>query len=136
MGRLTRWLSAGGMAAACALVLAGPAAAFDGFGEATADSTYDRQIRFDVELAGGAPERLELLLSTPGSDSTFVIPVNPDEADATYVWDTSVDYVTPNTLVTYRWRATDGDEVVVSEPASIRYEDDRAGLRLADRAAR
>ena len=128
MGRLTRRLGAGGMAVAWALALAGPAAAFDGFGEATADSTYGRQIRFDVELTGGAPERLELLLSTPGTDSTFVIPVNPGEADATYVWNTSVEYVTPNTLVTYRWRATEGEDVTVSEPATIRYEDDRPGL--------
>ncbi|MGZ8512011.1 MAG: peptidase MA family metallohydrolase [Candidatus Limnocylindria bacterium] len=123
-----RWLGAGGLAVACALVVAAPAAAFDRFGEATADSTYDRQIRFDVELTGGAPERLELLLSTPGSDSTFVIQVIPREADATYVWDTSANYVTPNTLVTYRWRATEGEEVVVSDPATIRYEDDRPGL--------
>ncbi|MEP7082695.1 MAG: peptidase MA family metallohydrolase [Chloroflexota bacterium] len=123
-----RWLGAGGIAVACALVLAGPAAAFDEFGEATANSTYGRQIRFDIELSGGPPERLELLLSTPGSDSSFVIQVNPGEADATYVWDTSAEYVTPNTLVTYRWRATEGEEVVVSEPATIRYEDDRTAL--------
>lgn len=123
-----RWLCAGGLAVACALIVVAPVAAFDGFGEATADSTYDRQIRFDVQLTGGAPERLELLLSTPGSDSAFVIPVNPDAADATYVWNTSLEYVTPNTLVTYRWRATEGEDVIVSEPATIRYEDDRVGL--------
>ena len=123
-----RWLSAAGLAVACALVTVGSAAAFDGFGEATADSTYDRQIRFDVQLTGGEPERLELLLSTPGSDSTFVIPVNPDEADASYVWNTSVEYVTPNTLVTYQWRATEGEEVTVSDPGTVRYEDDRPSL--------
>jgi Peptidase MA superfamily len=128
VGRLTRWVGAGGAAFALALAIAGPAAAFDGFGETTAEATYGRQIRFEVELNGASPERLELLLSTPGSESTFVIPVNPGDGDATYVWDTSVDYVTPNTLVTYRWRATEGDDVVVSEPATVRYEDDRAGL--------
>lgn len=128
MGGLTRWLCAGGLAVAWAVLSVGPAAAFDGFGEATADSTYDRQIRFDVELPGGAPERLELLLSTPGSESTFVIRINPGQMDATYVWNTSAEYVTPNTLVTYQWRAIDGEDVTLSEAASIRYEDDRAAL--------
>ena len=77
MGRLTRWLGAAGLAAAWALVSVGPAAAFDGFGEATADSTYDVEIRFDVELPGSAPDRLELLLSTPGSESIVRRPDRP-----------------------------------------------------------
>ena len=123
-----RWLCAGAMALAWALVAVAPVAAFDGFGEATADSTYDRQIRFDVELAGDEPDRLELLLSTPGSDSKFVVPVNPGAADANYVWNTGAEYVAPNTLVTYQWRATDGEDVVLSEVATILYEDDRPGL--------
>ncbi len=102
--------------------------AFDGFGEMTADSTYDVEARFEVELAGDAPELLELLLRTPGSDASFVTPVEPDGDRAIYTWDTSVDHVTPNTLITYQWRATDGDDVVVSQEATIRYEDDREGL--------
>jgi hypothetical protein len=57
-----------------------------------------------------------------------VAPVEPDGATATYVWDTSVEYVTPNTPVTYHWRATVGDDVVLSPEATIRYEDDREGL--------
>jgi hypothetical protein len=44
------------------------------------------------------------------------------------VWDTSVEYVTPNTLVSYQWRATDGDAVVLGPEGTIRYEDDREGL--------
>jgi hypothetical protein len=36
--------------------------------------------------------------------------------------------VTPNTLVTYQWRATVGDEVVLSDAATHRYVDDRTGL--------
>lgn len=122
-----RWPCAGAVALAWALVAVAPAAAFDGFGEATADSTYDRQIRFDVELTGDVPDRLELLISTPGSEAKFVVPVRP-RAEASYVWNTAVEYVAPNTLVTYQWRATDGDEVVLSESATIRYEDDRPGL--------
>ena len=128
MGRVTRWTLA--FAAAVALGLAGTdqVAAFDGFGSATADSTYGDEIRFEVELAGSAPERLELLIATPGSDAVFVTPVEANGGGATYVWDTAIDHVVPNTLVTYTWRAVDGEEVTTSEPATIRYEDDRPGL--------
>ena len=86
------------------------------------------EIQFDVELRGAAPDRLELLIRTPGAEASLVVPVEPDGDHATYVWDTSVDHVTPNTLVTYQWRATDGDEVVLGSEETIRYEDDRAGL--------
>ena len=128
MGRLSRWLAAGVVASALGLVMADEAVAFDGFGEATADSTYDVEIEFDVELIGDEPDRLELLLRTPGGEGSFVTPVEPDRDSATYVWDTSVEYVTPNTPVTYQWRATVGDEVVLSDEQVIRYDDDREGL--------
>jgi uncharacterized protein YndB with AHSA1/START domain len=128
MGRVIRWAGAAAAAAAIGMVGAGQVAAFDGFGTATADSTYDAAITFDVRLEGAAPDRLELLLSTPGSDGWFVTPVEPDGQSASYVWDTSVEYVTPNTLISYRWRATEGDDVTLSTEQSIRYEDDREGL--------
>jgi hypothetical protein len=128
MGRLMRWAAASGAAIAIGLVGAADVRAFDGFGEATADSTYDVEISFEVELVGSAPERLELLLRRPGSDASFVATVEPDDDAATYVWDTSVEYVTPNTLITYQWRATDDDEVVLGPEGTIRYEDDREGL--------
>ena len=128
MGRLTRWVAALALAVAIGALGADAARGFDGFGEPTADSTYGQEIRFSVELDGPAPDLLELLLRTPGDDSSFVTPVVRDAGSATYVWDTSDDYVTPNTLITYQWRATDGEEVVLSEEATIRYEDDRPGL--------
>ena len=128
MGRLSRWAFALLAAGAIGLVGADAVAAFDGFGEIAADSTYDQEVTFDVELEGGPPDRLELLLRTPGSDAAFVTPVEPDAGSATYVWDTSVEYVTPNTLIRYQWRATEGDEEVLSPEATIRYEDDRPGL--------
>ena len=128
MGRLSRWVAAAALAALAALDGADAAAAFDGFGAATADSTYGNEIRLEVELIGAAPERLELLVRTPGDETANVFPVEPTGATATYVWDTSVAYVVPNTLVTYQWRAIDGEAVTVSEEGTHRYEDDRAGL--------
>lgn len=128
MGPLMRWLAAAGMALTWMILGAASVSAFDGFGETTADSTYDREIRFEVGLNGTAPDRLELLLRTPGSDANFVVPVEADAGEAMYEWDTTIDYLTPNTLVTYQWRATDGDQVVLSDEASVRYEDDRPRL--------
>jgi len=128
MGRLTRWLAPPALAIGLLFIGTDAAAAFDGFGEPEADSTYGDEVRFDVALRGGSPDLLELLITTPGSDGAFVVPVEPTGATATYAWDTSVDYLTPNTLVTYRWRATEGGEVTESPEATIRYEDDRPGL--------
>jgi hypothetical protein len=125
---LIRLAAAAIAAAVIGLAGATEARAFDGFGATTADSTYNVEIRFEVALTGEAPDRLELLLRTPGSESSFVVPVEPDGDTATYVWDTSVEHVTPNTLVSYEWRATIGDEVVLGAEGSIRYVDDRDGL--------
>ena len=128
MGRLTRWLGAVGLACALGVVTADAAAAFDGFGTLEADSTYGQGITFDVALNGGSPDDLELLLRTPGSDAAFVVPVEPRGATASYAWNTAADHLTPNTVVTYQWRAIDGDVVTLSKEATIRYEDDRPGL--------
>ena len=129
MGRLTR------LAGAVLLVLvatgapARPVAAFDGFGELSADSSYGAGIEFVVELAGAPPDRLELLLRTPGDPGWFVVPVEASGGRARHLWDTSVDHLTPNTEITYRWRATDAaGETTVSEEATVRYVDDRPGL--------
>ncbi len=128
MGRLTRWLAAAAAATAMALVGADGALAFDEFGPVDAESTYGAEVEFQVGLVGGAPERLELLLRTPGDESALVIPVEPSGSSARYVWNTSADHITPNTLITYQWRAIEGDEAVVSDPDTVRYEDDRPGL--------
>jgi Peptidase MA superfamily len=133
VGRLTRRMATPALVApllAASLLALGPeaVAAFDGFGESSADSTYGQEIRFQTELDGGQPDRLELLIRTPGADGSLVIPVVGSGSAAEYVWDTSVDHVVPNTLVTYQWRAIDGDEVVLSGEERIRYVDDRPGL--------
>ena len=128
MGRLNRLLAATALATLAAALWADAALGFDGFGKLETDSTYGQEIRLDVELNGGAPDRLELLVRTPGDESTTVAPVQTSGASATYVWDTSVNYVVPNTLITYQWRAIDGETVTLSEEGTIRYQDDRPGL--------
>jgi Peptidase MA superfamily len=128
MGRLIRLAAASLAAAAIGLVGADRALGFDAFGEASADATYGSEIRFEVEIDGGAPDRLELLIQTPGALGSFVAPVEPVAGSATYVWDTATEHVTPNTLVTYRWRAIEGTDVVLGPEETIRYEDDRPEL--------
>lgn len=128
MGQLRRWALAAACAGGLTLVGVGTTAAFDGFGETTVDSTYGREIRFEVELEGGAPDELEILLRTPGGIGAFVAPVEPGGDTATYVWDTAADYVAPNTPVTYQFRAREGGEVVLGPEGTHRYEDDRPGL--------
>jgi hypothetical protein len=123
-----RWLAACALAVTIGLLGADAARGFDGFGEMEADSTYGDEVRLEVELNGPAPDRLELVVRTPGDDSSSVFPVVPSGGAATYVWDTSVNYMVPNTLVTYRWRATDGETVTLSEEGTHRYADDRPGL--------
>lgn len=131
MGRLSRWLLAAAAAMALAIIAVVPAAAFDGFRGSSATSSYGDRITFSVGFAGEAPDRLELLISTPGSDAAFVAQATPSSGPlggAEYIWDTSADYLTPNTVVTYQWRAIIGDEVVTSPRSTIRYNDDRPGL--------
>ncbi len=105
-----------------------PAAAFSGFGSTTADGTYGGQLRFTVQLPGGPPDKLALLLRFTGSDTTVVIPVEPGPSSAEYVRNTADEPITPNTSIAYRWRATVGDEVTLSPERTILYDDDRPGL--------
>jgi hypothetical protein len=129
VGRLTRVLAGGIAAMALTVLFASTAAAFDGFGAQNADSEYGQEMRFDVAYTGGPPDRLELLLEMPGTDGAVVAPVAGGPNGASYAWDTAADYVTPNTLVTYHWRAIDDDgTVTVTDEGTLRYEDDRPGL--------
>lgn len=131
MGRLNRWRPLAAVALLATLWTLAPArpvAGFSGFGATTADATYGTEIVFTVGLEGGAPDRLEVLLEFGGDDATFVAPVQPDGSSATYRWDAERDHVTPNTPITYRWRATQGETVILSAPGELLYDDDRAGL--------
>jgi peptidase MA superfamily protein len=118
------------MALVVAIVAPPPATAFGGFGVMTADATYGVRMRFTVQLPGGPPDRLELLLRFAGSDSTVVAPVEPGASSAQYTFDTSDtgEHITPNTSIAYRWRATVGDQVSLSPEKTLLYDDDRPGL--------
>lgn len=131
MGRLGRWRPLAAVAillATLSVLPARPVAAFSGFGDATADATYGVEMTFEVALSGGPPDRLELLLAFAGTDITFVAPVVPDGDRASYRWDAERDHVTPNTQITYRWRATTGETQTLSAPGELLYDDDRPGL--------
>jgi len=108
--------------------LAAPVHAFSGFGAIHADSTYGVEMTFSVALPGGPPDRLELLLQFEGSDATLVVPVAATGSSATYRWDAASRAVTPNTRITYRWRATTAGQTSLSASGSLLYDDDRAGL--------
>jgi len=79
---MRRLMQLAALAAALALAAPTPTAAFSGFGTLTATATYDGEMRFSVQLPGGAPEQLELLLRFAGSDSTVVAPVDPGSSSA------------------------------------------------------
>ncbi len=129
MGRLTRpLLAALFVSSVVAAALPLPALGFSGFGSLSADATYGESMTFRVALPGGPPDRLELLLQFAGDDATFVAPVEAQGDSASYVWDASADHVTPNTRITYAWRATDGGTVTVSRQGTLLYDDDRPGL--------
>jgi hypothetical protein len=125
MGRVARLVSS--VLLLTALV---PASAygFDRFGAQTSDATYGKGITFGIQLVGGAPDRLELLMQVSGSQDQVVTTVTPRGSSATYVWEIATDYVTPNTRISYRWRAIDGGKVTTGPEGSVLYEDDRPGL--------
>ncbi|HEY8177646.1 MAG TPA: peptidase MA family metallohydrolase [Candidatus Limnocylindria bacterium] len=127
MGRLKL---AGPMVVAVLLfgALPAPAFGFTGFSNMQADATFGEQMTFSVELTGGEPDELELLMQFAGSDSTLVAPVQPDGDQATYVWDAADRYVVPNTEIDYQWRATEDGRTTLSAEESLLYDDDRPGL--------
>jgi hypothetical protein len=108
--------------------LPGAVLGFTGFGATSADATYGQSMRFAVELRGGAPDRLELLLRFTGDDAVFVAPVAATGDAAEYVWDTADRHVTPNTRIEHWWRATHDGRVTESARGTLLYDDDRAGL--------
>ena len=113
-----------------ALLLARPAAvgAFSGFGATSATATYGSDMVFTVQLPGGAPDKLELLLRFANDDATFTALVDPQASSAEYRWDTADRPITPNTPIAFRWRATNEGTVTLSSERALLYDDDRPGL--------
>ncbi|MDQ2941153.1 MAG: peptidase MA family metallohydrolase [Chloroflexota bacterium] len=131
MGRVARLVS--GLLLLTALL---PASAygFDRFGAQSGDATYGKAITFGIELVGGAPDRLELVMHVGGSQDDVVTTVTPRGSSGGYVWDVAADHVTPNTRITYRWRAIDGGKVTIGPEGSVLYDDDRPGLDWRSRS--
>lgn len=128
MGRLTRLLVAAALGAQLALASTATVLGFSGFGPSSADATFGSQMTFRVELQGGAPSEVDLLLRFGDAESTLIAPADVAGDHAQYVWDAAAQYVTPNTHVRYRWRAVDGDSVRLSAEQTLIYDDDRPGL--------
>ncbi len=117
------------LVAATAVVAPARSAAFSGFGPMSVSEQYGKSITFKVELPGGAPDRLDVLIGFGiEPDATFVAPVEASGSAASYVWDASTQYLTPNTPISYRWRATNGSVVTESAAGNLRYMDNRPGL--------
>ena len=117
------------LVAATAVVAPARSAAFSGFGPMSVSEQYGKSITFKVELPGGAPDRLDVLIGFGiEPDATFVAPVEASGSAASYVWDASTQYLTPNTPISYRWRATNGSVVTESAAGNLRYTDNRPGL--------
>jgi peptidase MA superfamily protein len=113
--------------------LVAPVAAADPvtFGKPEATSTYGERIRFDqpVELAR-APERIETLITTQGSDAPAVVDydgrLRAGESQLQYEVLLSDGHITPNTRFTAQWRVTMPDgSVWLSPEISETYDDDR-----------
>jgi hypothetical protein len=129
VGRLTRVGLALLVTAALGAVGAPPVThGFTGFGSMSAEATFGVEMRFAVDLSGDPPDRLELLLRFAGDDGVFVAPVEAGADEAVYVWDAADRHVTPNTRITYAWRAHDAEGTTLSREGTLVYDDDRAGL--------
>ena len=129
MRAMRAFLIAFGLVAAAALVVPARSAAFSGFGPMSVSEQYGKAITFKVGLPGGAPDRLDLLIGFGiEPDSTFVAPVQASGTEASYTWDASTQYLTPNTPISYRWRATSGSVVTETAAGNLRYVDNRPGL--------
>lgn len=126
--RVALVVAATALAVLASTVAPPPVAGFDGFGDQEAEATFGESLTFSVEFVGDPPEELDLLLDFADDEVTFVEPVAPGREGAEFVWDTSEDFIFPNTPVSYRWRATDGSDVVISDQDTILYDDDRRHL--------
>lgn len=104
-----------------------PSLAGGGFSGLTADATFGEEMIFSATWGGADPDYVELLLGF-GDEDRLVVPVALDGDRLAHVRDMTDAYAPPNTTVTYRWRAVDGDTVTLSPERELLYDDDRPGL--------
>ncbi|HUQ79458.1 MAG TPA: peptidase MA family metallohydrolase [Patescibacteria group bacterium] len=106
------------------------------FGRPTASSTFGKVIEFAQPVViAGDPQRVEVLLSTPGSIGPTVIPSDdsPGLDELRYRIDLSSGHIVPNTTFTVRWRVVDPGGAVWTGPAvSHLYDDDRFAWKTLD----
>jgi hypothetical protein len=135
-----RLVTAGVVALLWSVTVAGPAVAADPvtFGTPTASSTFGQGVDFNQPVTlPGDQQRVEILISTPGSVGPEVQPV-PDKAPSGsttlhYRLDTSDGHIVPNTTFTARWRIVTADGTPVLGPAVKRvYADDRFDWKTID----
>jgi hypothetical protein len=116
-----------------AVIGVAPVAAADPvtFGTPTATSTFGKNIEFKqpVTLAAKA-ERVELLISTPGSIGPEVVPLPAGAASGSSTLDYALDltdgHIVPNTTFNVRWRVVDETEKAWIGPVVRQtYIDDR-----------
>ena len=129
MGRMRPMLVAAALGVALAAAPNGaPVAAFDRFGASTASAVYGGEMRFEVELIGGAPERLELLLRFGEDEVVYVHSANVTSRRGVFVIDTAEEYIPPNTPIRYQWRSIDDGSTTLSAERTIVHDDDRPAL--------
>lgn len=118
-------------------LVAGPVVAADPvtFGTATATSAFGKSIEFTQPLElPAAPERVELLVRTPGTNGSGVIEAEAPRAGGKQILRFSLDlvdgHIYPNTPFTARWRVTTPDGTIhVGPEVSHTYADDRMKWR-------
>jgi hypothetical protein len=101
------------------------------FGEPSATSSFGKAIEFSQPVTLDAtPQRVEILLTTPGGIGPAVVPVPAANAAGSSTLDYRVDlsdgHIVPNTTFTARWRVTDPSGRTWLGPAVRHtYDDDR-----------
>ena len=116
-----------------ALIGVSPVAAADPvvFGAPTATSTFGKNIEFEQPVTLSAkPERVEILISTPGAIGPQVVPLDGDTTSGSstlrHAIDLSDGHVVPNTTFSARWRVVDETgRAWLGPPVRRTYVDDR-----------
>ncbi len=116
--------------ASVALAPAVAVAASATFGTPTASSTYGKEVVFEQPVDLGArPDRVEVLLSSPGALGPNVTEVAPTTATGSqtlhYALGIADGHIFPNTTLTVRWRLTFGATTETGPVTSILYADTR-----------